>query len=136
MSDAESYGRQTAKVSIQLTKEQRCPNPAIVKTHKLIKLSCHPFARFRKRDFLLSFIDMRGSQSHVVHDVPQVSAACGWTYKYETNSSRQQLSHRSCRPERFFHAPCPERISKMTESSVHVFFNGYLHLRLIFLCLK
>ncbi len=34
MSDGESCGRQTAKIS-QIDK--RCPNPTIVKNHKLIK---------------------------------------------------------------------------------------------------
>jgi hypothetical protein len=91
---------------------QRCPNPTIVKNHKLIKLSCHPFFRCRRREFLLFiFIDMRGS--YVVCEFPQVSASlrCVWLdlYKYRTNSSRQSF-HRSRRPERFFHAPCPERI--------------------------
>lgn len=57
MSDAESY-RQTAKVS-QIDK--RCPNSTIIKNQKLIKLSCHPFARCLRREFLLFFIDMRGS---------------------------------------------------------------------------
>jgi hypothetical protein len=115
MSDGESCGRQTAKVS-QIDK--RCQNPAIIKNHKLIKPSFHPFARCLGREFLLFFIDMRGS--YVVCDFPQVSASlrCVWLdlYKYRTNSSRQ-LSHRSRRPERFFHAPCLERIIKMTKSS-------------------
>jgi hypothetical protein len=58
MSDAESC-RQTAKVS-QIDKT--CLNPTIIKNQKLIKLSCHPFAlRCLRREFLLFFIDMRGS---------------------------------------------------------------------------
>jgi hypothetical protein len=58
MSDAEFCGWQTAKVS-QIDK--RCQNRTFVKTYKLIKLSCHPFARSLGREFLLFFIDMRGS---------------------------------------------------------------------------
>ncbi len=85
--------------------------------HKLIKPSFHPFARCLRREFLLFFIDMRGS--YVVCEFPQVSTSplcVVGTYKYRTNSSRQS-SYRSSRLERFFHAPCPESISKMTKSS-------------------
>ncbi len=118
MSDAESCGRQTAKVS-QIDKG--CQNPTIIKkNHKLIKPSFHPLARWLRREFLLFFIVMRGS--YVVCDFPQGSTSplrVVGTYKYGTNSSRQS-SHRSCRLERFFHAPCPERIMKMTKSSASV----------------
>jgi hypothetical protein len=59
MSGAAESCRQTAKVS-QIDKG--CPNPTIIKNQKLIKLSCHPFAlRCLRREFLLFFIDMRGS---------------------------------------------------------------------------
>jgi hypothetical protein len=120
MSDAAESRRQTAKVS---PIDKGCQNPTIIKkNHKLIKLSCHPFARCRRREFLLFFIDMRGS--YVVCDFPQVSASplcVDGTYKYRKNSSRQS-SHRSCRPERFFHAPCPERIIRTTKSSASVSF--------------
>lgn len=92
------------------------------KNHKLIKMSCQVAILLLSclgREFFIVFIDMHRSQSRVVCDFPQVSASdvgCGWDlYKYRTNSSRQS-SNRSCRPERFFHAPCPERISKMTKS--------------------
>jgi hypothetical protein len=70
MFDAAESCRQTAKVS-QI--EKRCPNPTIVKNHKLIKLSCHPFVRCLRREFLLFFIYMRGS--YVVCEFPQVSAS-------------------------------------------------------------